>query len=98
MNKVIELKNSGADNSEMPISDQLIIKWAELTEAVSPYYLKDVLRIFDKNVEKMRKEYGDELTEIDRVSCFKTAVIKVSAKVSMVRTMGVCCCESLEDD
>lgn len=90
--------NTGAGGSDMPIADQVVVKWAELTEALSPYYLGDILRLYEKNVEKMQKEYGNELAKADRISCFKAAAIKVSSKVSMVRTVGVCCTESMDDD
>lgn len=95
---VIDFKNEGASGQDMPISDQVVIKWAELTEALSPYYLGDVLKLYEKNVEKMQKEFGEEIHKADRISCFKTAAIKVSSKVSMVRTVGVCCSDSLDDD
>lgn len=98
VSNVINMKHEGSGNSDMPISDQLIIKWAELTEAVSPYYLKDVISLYEKNITKMQKEYGEELTHTDKVSCLRTAVLKVASKVSMVRTAGVCCCETLDDD
>lgn len=72
-------------SSHMPSADKAFLEWFDLTMALPHDYMEEIFRIHSRNLERLVKKNGTEVTISERIACFKSAANTIAGRVAKVR-------------
>ena len=83
----------------MPSADKAFLDWFDLTMALPHDYMEEIFRHHARNVEKLVKKNGCEVTISERIASFKSAANTIAARVARVRvSLAIHNIEDAEED
>lgn len=69
----------------MPSADKAFLDWFDATMALPHDYMEEIFRLHARNVEKMVKKNGADVTVSERIASFKSAANTIAGRVAKAR-------------
>lgn len=71
--------------THMPSADKAFLDWFDLTMALPHDYMEEIFRLHARNMEKMVKKNGTDVSVAERIASFKSAANTIAGRVAKVR-------------
>mgnify|MGYP003386202486 CR=1 FL=1 len=71
--------------THMPSADKAFLDWFDLTMALPHDYMEEIFRLHARNMGKMVKKNGTDVSTSERIASFKSAANTIAARVAKVR-------------
>jgi len=71
--------------THMPSADKAFLDWFDATMALPHDYMEEIFRLHARNIEKIQKKNGTNVTIAERIASFKSAANTIAGRVAKVR-------------